>query len=114
MTDMIANLKDLASRYHKPVLIAENQFPRQPIGSYPGSANDYGSANFPDSLPGYPITPAGQVLYQRDLVSLVASLPHKLGLGVFYWSADTRGALGWFDSAGAAQPAVNAYRVGRT
>ena len=73
MTAMKANLTALIDRFGKYVMIAEDQFPYNPIGGY-GQYNA-ANANYPDTLPGYLVTPAGQASYQRDLVSLVASLP---------------------------------------
>lgn len=104
---MKANLKMLA-RMGVPVLIAENQFPWQPSGTWPNL-----TSNFGETLHGYPLTPAGQATYQRDLVSLVASLPDDLGVGVLYWNNNSAGTLGWFAPPdGEAQPVVFSYDIG--
>jgi arabinogalactan endo-1,4-beta-galactosidase len=104
-----ANLLSLARRFGKPIVLAAGQFPYADVTGY----GDYTAAvPYPDTLPGYLISPAGQASYERDLVSLMASLPRRLGLGVFYLDPDTTGALGLFTPAGAAQPAVDADRVG--
>src|SRR6202012_1665254 len=78
----------------------------------PGYGSYSDSVPYPDTLPGYLITPAGQASYERDLVSLLAALPGGLGRGAFYLAPGTTGALGEFTPAGAAEPAVDAYRVG--
>jgi arabinogalactan endo-1,4-beta-galactosidase len=112
MTAMKANLTALIDRFHKYVMIAEDQFPYNPIGGY----GDYNpaDANYPDTLPGYLVTPAGQASYQRDLVSLMASLPDGRGLGVFYWDGDSTGYEGMFAYPGVAQPVIDAYQIGAT
>jgi arabinogalactan endo-1,4-beta-galactosidase len=109
LSDLKTNLLSLTSRFRKPVVLAEGQFPYADVTGY-GSYST--TVPYPDTLPGYLITPAGQASYERDLVSLLASLPHGLGLGLFYLSPDTEGSLGEFTPAGAAEPAVDAYRVG--
>jgi arabinogalactan endo-1,4-beta-galactosidase len=112
MSAMKANLTDLINRYHKYVMIAEDQFPQNPQGGY-GTYNA-ADANYPDTLPGYVVTPAGQALYQRDLNSLMASLPDGRGLGVFYWAADGQGNLGMFNQQHMAQPSIYANQIGST
>ena len=108
MDALRANLTATTSNFRRPVVV-EGQFP---FGDVP----EYGiwseSNTYPDTLPGYLLTTAGQASYERDLVSLVASLPHGLGLGVTYDAPDTTGGLGLFSSSGAAQPAVDSFRVG--
>jgi arabinogalactan endo-1,4-beta-galactosidase len=110
MTTMRANLTALISKFHKYVTIAEDQYPQAPQGGY-GTYNA-ADANYPDTQPGYLVTPAGQASYQRDLNSIVASLPDGKGLGVFYWDADAQGNLGMFNSQHVAQPSVFANQVG--
>jgi arabinogalactan endo-1,4-beta-galactosidase len=109
LSDLKANLDSLTSEFGKPVAVAQGQFPYADVTGYGSYA---GTVPYPDTLPGYLVTPAGQASYERDLVSLLASLPDGRGLGVFYLSPDAEGALGEFTSAGAAEPAVDAYRVG--
>src|SRR6202012_2013677 len=88
------------------------QFPQNPIGGY-GQYNQ-ADANYPDTLPGYLVTPAGQASYQRDLVSLMASLPDHKGLGVFYWNGDATSYLGMFAYPGIALPVIDANQIGTT
>ena len=112
MTAMKANLTALIDRFGKYVMIAEDQFPYNPIGGY-GQYNA-ANANYPDTLPGYLVTPDGQASYQRDLVSLVASLPGHKGLGVFYWDGDSDSYQGMFAYPGIAQPVIDSYQIGTT
>jgi arabinogalactan endo-1,4-beta-galactosidase len=112
MTAMKANLTALIDRFGKDVMISEDQFPYNPIGGY-GQYNA-ADANYPDTQPGYLVTPAGQASYQRDLVSLVASLPGHKGLGVFYWDGDSDGYQGMFAYPGIAQPVIDSYQIGTT
>jgi arabinogalactan endo-1,4-beta-galactosidase len=78
-----------------------------------GGLYDSADANYPDTQPGYLVTPAGQASYQRDLVSLMASMPDGLGLGVIYWDADAKGYLGMFTTNGSAQPVLDANQTGQ-
>src|ERR1700742_5215059 len=94
MSAMKANLTALIDRFPKYVMISEDQFPQSPIGGY--GQYSQADANYPDTLPGYLVTPAGQASYQRDLVSLMASLPGHKGLGVFYWDGASDSYPGMF------------------
>ncbi len=87
-------------------------FDPDPIGGY-GQYNT-ANANYPDTLPGYLVTPAGQASYQRDLVSLVASLPGHKGLGVFCWDGDSDSYQAMFAYPSIAQPVIDAYQIGAT
>jgi arabinogalactan endo-1,4-beta-galactosidase len=109
MSAMKANLTALIKRFHKDVMIAEDQYPQEPQLGY--GLYDSADANYPDTQPGYLVSPAGQASYQRDLVSLLASMPEGRGLGVFYWNADAKGYLGMFTTNGSAQPVIDANQV---
>ena len=108
MDALKANLAATTRNFNRPVVV-DGQFP---FGDVPQYGIWSASNTYPDTLPGYLLTTAGQASYERDLVSLVASLPHGLGLGVTYDAPDATGGLGMFSSSGAAQPAVDSFRVG--
>jgi arabinogalactan endo-1,4-beta-galactosidase len=110
MSAMEANVRNLVARFHMDVLIAEDQLPQQPQQGYGIDVPAY--SNYPDALPGYPVTPLGQATYQRDLLSFMASQSDGLGLGAFYWDADALGYLGQFTTTGAAQPIIDSDQVG--
>lgn len=108
MTALHATLDELAQHFSQPIVI-DGQFPYGDVTGY-GDWSD--TVPYPDTLPGYLVTPAGQASYERDLVSLVAHLPDGHGLGVDYQTPQTNDALGLFSPSGAAQPALDAFRVG--
>jgi arabinogalactan endo-1,4-beta-galactosidase len=112
MAAMEQNFRDLAARYHKPLMIAEDQYPQAPQGGY--GTYSASSSNFPDTVPGYLVNPAGQLAWERDLDSFIASLPDGLGIGVLYWDADANGNLGLFTSARHAAPAIDDNQLGGT
>jgi arabinogalactan endo-1,4-beta-galactosidase len=109
MSAMKANVESLIERFHKDVILAEDQYPQEPQQGY--GISDSTDANSPDTIPGYTVDPEGQASYQRDLLSLMASMPGRLGLGVYYWDADGNGFLGQFTVGGAAQPVIDADQV---
>ena len=111
MSAMKANVEALIHRFHKDVIIAEDQFPQHPQQGY--GVFDAQDANYPDTIPGYAVTPDGQASYQRDLLSLMASMPENRGKGVFYWNGDGTGFLGQFlfFQPNAAQPIVFADQL---
>jgi arabinogalactan endo-1,4-beta-galactosidase len=107
VTSMRANVDDLATRYGKPIVIAESQYPwtlAQAAGNSTGifvwnmSQIEADSAN-------YPPTPAGQVSFYNDLLSIIHQIPNHLGAGLFYWEPEWIPGVGW--EPGAGSPNVN-------
>lgn len=110
MEELTQNLRDLASRYKKDILIAET--------AYPYVHNGPGGGLNPEPIPSYPATPDGQAAYLRKLVSIVKATPGHRGVGVLWWAPAWVSAPGrqggWsrltlFDNQGAALPALWAF-----
>lgn len=108
-----ATLSTMATRYRKPVLIAETAYPWT-LGWNDNTNNLVG---LPGQLqPGFAATPAGQSQFARAMVEMVSSLPSQLGQGVCWWAPDwistTSGSawenLSWFDFAGRLLPSAGA------
>jgi arabinogalactan endo-1,4-beta-galactosidase len=116
LSQLRANVDDLAQRYDRDVAIVETQY---------GWTLDNGDSenNFLWTtdllLPGYPATPNGQLGFTSDLLSIMAAVPDGRGLGVFYWEPEWIPGVGWqpgagtpndnltlFDFSGRALPAV--------
>ena len=83
---MRTNVDDLATRYHKPIVIAESQYAWTLAGG-DSTGNFVWQAN--QLEPGYPATPGGQLSFYNDLLSILAQVPdhraHRvvlLGAGV--------------------------------
>ncbi|GAA0990881.1 glycosyl hydrolase 53 family protein [Acrocarpospora macrocephala] len=75
------NIDDIATRYGKPVLLAETAYPFTP-----GSDDAFGNmVNSATPVTGYPSSPAGQSAMLRDIMSLVQAIPNARGLGAIYW-----------------------------
>ncbi len=94
---MRSNVDDLATRYGKPIVIAESQYP------WTLAAGD-STGNFvwqTSQVPaGYPATPGGQVSFYNDLLSIVHQIPNHLGAGLFYWEPEWIPGVGWEPGAG--------------
>jgi arabinogalactan endo-1,4-beta-galactosidase len=94
---MRANVDDLATRYQKPIVIAESQYP------WTLAAGD-STGNFvwqtSQLAPGYPDTPGGQVSFYNDLLSIIHEIPNHLGAGLFYWEPEWIPGVGWEPGAG--------------
>lgn len=83
LTELQANLIDLAERYNKDVLVAEVAY------AFSSLEND-DFANILAShmaVDGYLFTPDGQRKMLRDVMSVVRGVPGGRGLGIFYWDA---------------------------
>jgi arabinogalactan endo-1,4-beta-galactosidase len=84
LADFQTTLDDAASRYGKPVFVAETAYPFT-------LAQDDSLENQIDTtgelVSGYPATVAGQTKWMNDVASIVEAVPNHRGLGVFYWEA---------------------------
>ncbi|MEU8244677.1 glycosyl hydrolase 53 family protein [Nonomuraea sp. NPDC048916] len=75
-----ANLNDVATRYGKPLIVAETAYPFT-TADKDGWENIITSA---EPHPGHPAPPEGQTALIRKVSDLVRNVPGGLGLGVFY------------------------------
>lgn len=120
--DMTSTVREVKSRYSKPVIIVETAYPFT-ILDYDGEKNSINSANqLPEE---YPATPAGQASNLRDVVDAVRLAG---ALGFFYWEPTWTAVKGngwdptnpnsgcqWenqalFDYDGKALPALNEFK----
>lgn len=77
-----ANINDLASRYGKPIVVAETAY------GFTLAADDSEPNIFNSSLAqagGYPASAQGQSDALRAVIDAVKAVPNGRGLGVFYW-----------------------------
>ena len=80
MAELDANMRDLSSRYGRPVMVGEAAYPWT-LGWCDNTHNPIG---LPEHLhDGYPATPDGQAMYLSDLLALVEAVPG--GAGLVYW-----------------------------
>jgi arabinogalactan endo-1,4-beta-galactosidase len=97
LTDLKANVNDLAERYGKQIMIAEIQY-AWTLGWGDDTNNFVWSE---DQLePGYPASPAGQLSFVNDVLSILDQVPHGLGQGLFYWEPEWIPGVGWEPGAG--------------
>jgi arabinogalactan endo-1,4-beta-galactosidase len=85
LAGLSANLNDLASRYKKPIMVAETGYPFT-LGWKDATNNFVGLEN--QLLPGFAATPAGQAEFLRQLHKVVRAVPDGLGVGVCFWAPD--------------------------
>jgi arabinogalactan endo-1,4-beta-galactosidase len=82
LSDLQTTLDDLASRYSKPVFVAETAYPFT-LSNDDSLENNIKSSS--ELVSGYPATTAGQANNLRDVMNVVEAVPNGRGLGVFYW-----------------------------
>ncbi|MFE9017550.1 arabinogalactan endo-beta-1,4-galactanase [Streptomyces sp. NPDC007808] len=82
--DFQTTLDDAASRYGKPVFVAETAYPFR-LDSEDGHEEIIDTTG--ELVAGYPATAAGQRRWMNDVASIVEAVPNGRGLGVFYWEA---------------------------
>lgn len=109
LAELRAALHALAAEFHKPVLVAETAYPSRPDEHWRGLPNLH-----------WPLTPAGQRRFVREVVAVVAGVPGGLGAGVLYWHPEAvpvdglavwvGGSCGLFDRAGRVLPAAGELR----
>lgn len=85
----LANMQDMIARYNTPVMICEVGMPW-----------DQADASYS---------------FMSDLISKLKSIPHQMGLGIFYWEPQSYGnwkgyTLGAFDNNGRPTRAMSAFQ----
>lgn len=76
------NINDLATRYGKPIVVAETAYGFT-LNQDDGEPNIFNSSL--QQAGGYPATPQGQADALRAVFNAVKAVPNGRGLGVFYW-----------------------------
>ena len=104
-------LNNAATRYGKPIIVAETAFPY--TNTFPTSWTNNGA-----SLYGYPPTRAGQVSFIATVAQIVEGVPSQLGVGIFYWGTEYQAVNGvneagfntasFFDAGGNVLPVADA------
>jgi arabinogalactan endo-1,4-beta-galactosidase len=95
---MQSNLRRLALRYHRPIIVVETAY-----NWTPGRAGK--SRDFPE-------TPQGQLAFLRAVDAAVRGIPDGLGQGVFWWEPAAEGGLrgrSFFDNDGNVLPVIAAF-----
>jgi arabinogalactan endo-1,4-beta-galactosidase len=117
---MRANVDALATQFHKPIVIAETQYPWT-------LANGDSTGDFvwqpSQVVSGYPASAGGQLSFVSDELSILAQVPDGLGAGLFYWEPEWIPGVGWepgagtpndnltlFDFQGRALPSIGIFR----
>jgi arabinogalactan endo-1,4-beta-galactosidase len=109
LSDLKANVDNLATVFRKPIVIAETQYPwtlangNSPIGDSTGDfAWETSQLNG-----GYPATPGGQFSFLTDELSIMATVPDGLGAGIFYWAPEWIPGVPWEPGSGIGSPNTN-------
>jgi arabinogalactan endo-1,4-beta-galactosidase len=92
LSAMRTNVDDLATRYHKQIVVAESQY-AWTLANGDSLGNSVWQASQVD--PGYPATPGGQLSFYNDALSILAQVPDHLGKGLFYWEPEWIPGVGW-------------------
>ncbi len=106
---MRQNVDALATQFHKPIIIAETQYPWT-LANGNSPIND-STGNFvwetSQLSPGYPASPGGQLSFISDELSILAQVPDGLGAGLFYWAPEWIPGVGWEPGSGVGTPNAN-------
>lgn len=123
LTGLRANLEDLASRYHRPMLVVETAY-AWTLDNGDDAPNVLNAERVAAS--GYPASVSGQSALLHDLIQTVAAVPG--GLGVMWWEPAwlpvpgvgwrTGDGNGWdnqtlFDTSGRALPTLGVFQQQR-
>jgi len=116
LSDLQANLNDLAPRYNKDIVIVETAYPWMLTNGERKTGGTH-----PMLLPGYPPTPEGQLAFLREMLSILSQVPDQRGRGLVYWESawipggwdpgtgDTWGNMALFDHDGRALSSIKCY-----
>ncbi|MFF9143935.1 glycosyl hydrolase 53 family protein [Streptomyces sp. NPDC014861] len=91
LSDFQTTLDDAASRYGKPVFLAETAYPFR-LDSDDALINQIDTTG--ELVSGYPASVAGQTAWMNTVANIVQAVPNGRGLGVFYWEATWTGVAG--------------------
>jgi arabinogalactan endo-1,4-beta-galactosidase len=123
LSQLRANIDDLAVRYGKWIVIAEARYPWT-LARGDGGPNARNVVSQASQLEvGYPASPGGQLSFYNDLLSILTQVPNDQALGMFYWEPEWIPGVGWepgagtpndnltlFSFTGAALPSVGLYQ----
>ncbi|MFC3744698.1 glycoside hydrolase family 53 protein, partial [Paractinoplanes deccanensis] len=125
IADLEANLADSATRYAKPILIAEISYPWT-LADGDGRGNIVTEATPLPDVDQFPTTPAGQAALYERVRQVLLAVPQSRGLGFLAWEPEWIPGVGWqpgaeapndnltqFDFTGRALPSIRAYRPPR-
>jgi arabinogalactan endo-1,4-beta-galactosidase len=84
-SEFSANLSDMATRYGKPIIIAETAYPFT-LGWNDWTNNNIGLES--QLAPDYPATEEGQTAFLQAVVDMAKAIPNRQGVGVFYWGGE--------------------------
>jgi arabinogalactan endo-1,4-beta-galactosidase len=99
MAAMRDNLRKLALRYRRPIIVVETAYHWKP-------------RDFVDKKPDFPESPQGQKAFLRNVDAAVRAIPDGLGQGVFWWEPAAEGDLrsrSFFDEGGNVLPVISAF-----
>ncbi|MGD0558117.1 MAG: glycosyl hydrolase 53 family protein [Streptosporangiaceae bacterium] len=104
-----ANVDGLATEFHKPIVIAETQYPWTLANGNSPLDDSTGDFAWEQSQmePGYNASPGGQLSFVTDELSILALAPDGLGAGLFYWAPDWIPGVPWEPGTGIGSPNVN-------
>lgn len=106
LDELRGTLTAMAREFHKLILVVETAYPWTQDEHWLGRPHL-----------DWPLTPAGQAAFLRDVVDVVRELPDGLGCGVVYWHPESvrteglhawlGGSCAWFDRDGEVLPAAS-------
>ncbi len=123
LADMRSNVDELATQFHKPIVLAETEY-SWTLANGDALGNDTWEAS--QLIDGYPASPGGQLSMLNDELSILAAVPDGLGAGMFYWEPEWIPGVSWapdssppgtpddnetlFNFQGQALPSIGMYR----
>ncbi|HUC58514.1 MAG TPA: glycosyl hydrolase 53 family protein [Streptosporangiaceae bacterium] len=96
LSDLRANVDELATQFGKPIVIAETEY-SWTLANGDALGNDTWQAS--QLIDGYPATPGGQLSMLSDELSILAAVPDGLGAGMFYWEPEWIPGVSWAPDA---------------
>ena len=109
LADLKANVDNLATVFHKPIVIAETQYPWTLANGNNPAGDSTGDFAWETSQlnPGYAASPGGQFSFLTDELSIMATAPDNLGAGIFYWAPEWIPGVPWEPGTGIGSPNTN-------
>lgn len=91
LKELKANMEDIAVRYQKDLIVAEVSmgYTLEDYAGYEKLSDDMRKGMAADARLAekidYPMTPAGQAEFMKDVLEIIQNVPERRGKGFFYW-----------------------------
>lgn len=113
LNELRQNLYEMATTFHKPIILAEVAYPWKQLAFHPPANLKNFHPKFQVGPPPFPMTPEGQAQFLKAVYNILMQTPDNLGQGLLWWEPvvppGPLAVRGFFDASGNALPVVTVF-----